>query len=373
MSEATLLRSNVNIKRFTFTDSQGDSLTDDTNNALRVNVVAGGAAGGTSATDEAAYTPASSSGTPVMGAADETAPDAAAEGTLAIIRATLSRALHVNLRDAAGAEVSVGGGTQYTEDAAAAANPVGTSINLVRNDARSGALTSTDGDNVAARGTNSGELYVKHVDSIPVTDNAGSLTVDNGGVFATQVDGAALTALQIIDDPVLADNTAFTATTSVSMAGFFADETAPDSVGEGDGGAARMTLDRKQIVTPYAHAGAGGATPYKNLDVDQTEDEVKATAGKLFWLHAMNLAATKRYLKIYNATAATVVVGTTVPDLTFPLGTQGDTNGAGFTIHFGDIGLQFTTAITIAATTGFADADAGAPGANEVIVNLGFL
>ncbi|MGH8532364.1 MAG: hypothetical protein ACREV1_06420 [Gammaproteobacteria bacterium] len=374
MSEATLLRANSNVKRFTFTDSQGDSLTDDTNNALRVNVVAGGAAGGTSATDEAAYTPASSSGTPVMGAADETAPDSAAEGTLAIIRSTLSRALHVNLRDAAGAEVSVGGGTQYTEDAAAAANPVGTALNLVREDARAGSLTTTDGDNVAARGTNAGELYVKHVDAIPVTDNAGSLTVDNAGVFATQVDGAALTALQLIDNPVVVDDAAFTpATTSVSMAGFFADETATDSVNEGDGGAARMTLDRKQIITPYAHAGAGGATSYKNLDVDETEDEVKATAGKLFWLHAMNLAATKRYLKIYNATAATVVVGTTVPDLTFPIGTQGDTNGAGFTIHFGDLGLQFTTAITIAATTGFADADTGAPGANDVIINLGFL
>jgi len=58
-----------------------------------------------------------------------------------------------------------GGGTQYTEDAAAAANPVGTALNLVREDARAGGLTTTDGDNVAARGNNKGELYVKTTDS----------------------------------------------------------------------------------------------------------------------------------------------------------------------------------------------------------------
>lgn len=58
--------------------------------------------------------------------------------------------------------------TQYTEDVAAATDPVGTSLNLVRDDYRKGNLTSQDGDNVAARGTNSGELYVKHVDPITV-------------------------------------------------------------------------------------------------------------------------------------------------------------------------------------------------------------
>lgn len=146
----------------------GDSAMDDTNNAVRVNVVTGGGAGGTSATDESAYTPTSSTGTPVMGAVDEVAADDAAEGTLAILRSTVARALHVNLRDAAGAEVAVGGGTQYTEDAAAAANPVGTALIMVRADSLAG-LTTTDGDNVAARGTDKGELYVKHADSMVVT------------------------------------------------------------------------------------------------------------------------------------------------------------------------------------------------------------
>lgn len=47
---------------------------------------------------------------------------------------------------------------------------------------------------------------------------------------------------------IIVDDSAFTiATDSVSVSGYLADETAPDSVDEGDVGAARMTLDRKQL------------------------------------------------------------------------------------------------------------------------------
>ena len=77
------------------------------------------------------------------------------------------------------------------------------------------------------------------------------------------------------------------------------------------------------------------------------------------------------YLKLYDATVGTVVVGTTVPDLTFPLPTQGDTNGAGFTLSIPN-GIAFGTAITVAATTGIADNDSGAPGANAVVLNCGY-
>jgi hypothetical protein len=57
-----------------------------------------------------------------------------------------------------------GGGTggpdvQYVEDAVAPANPTGNALAMVRADTLS-ALTSTDGDIVAARGTDLGELYV---------------------------------------------------------------------------------------------------------------------------------------------------------------------------------------------------------------------
>lgn len=116
---------------------------------------------------------------------------------------------------------------------------------------------------------------------------------------------------------------------------------------------------------------SGGTTPYKNIDVDESEDQVKGAAGQIYWIHAINLSAAVLYLKFYNATAASVTVGTTVPDHTFPVPSNGGTDGAGFVLAIPN-GIEFDTAITIAATTGVADADTGAPGANEVIVNLGY-
>jgi hypothetical protein len=116
---------------------------------------------------------------------------------------------------------------------------------------------------------------------------------------------------------------------------------------------------------------SGGTTIFRSLDLDESEEEIKSSAGQVYWIHAMNLAATKRFLKFYNATAANVTVGTTTPVLTFPLGTTGDTNGAGFTFSIPN-GIAFGTAITVAVTTGVGDADTGAPGANEVVVNIGY-
>lgn len=79
---------------------------------------------------------------------------------------TNSNPLTVAMVDSNGDQVSsFGGGTQYTEDAVAAANPVGTVTILVRDDALTGSLVSADGDNVAARGNNKGEQYVKATDT----------------------------------------------------------------------------------------------------------------------------------------------------------------------------------------------------------------
>lgn len=198
---------------------------------------------------------------------------------------------------------------------------------------------------------------------------------DSTGVLATVSTVTTVgTVTNITNQGQIADDAAFTAaTTRVNMAGFFADETATDSVDEGDGGAARMTLDRKQIVTPYAHAAAGGITAFRSIDVDESEDEVKASAGKLFWIHAMNMTASVLYLKVYNNTAAGTTVGTTTPVFTFPVPTLGDTNGAGFYANFGDYGVAMSTGICVAATTALADADTGAPAANAMVVNAGYI
>lgn len=117
---------------------------------------------------------------------------------------------------------------------------------------------------------------------------------------------------------------------------------------------------------------SGSCTSLQNLDVDESQDAIKTTAGQLYFVHAINLTASMLFLKFYDATVATVVVGTTVPVLTFPIPTQGDTNGAGFVLST-PVGIAFNTAITVAATTGLAVADTGAPATNALIVNVGYV
>lgn len=121
-----------------------------------------------------------------------------------VIGAT-SNALDVNVKSGAT-------NTQYTEDVAATADPIGTAVNLIRADTPA-AVTTTDGDNVAARGTNKGEMYVKHLDAIPVTDNGGALTVD-GTVVVTNADittiAGAVAAGHVQVDVLSAPSTAVT-------------------------------------------------------------------------------------------------------------------------------------------------------------------
>jgi hypothetical protein len=113
---------------------------------------------------------------------------------------------------------------------------------------------------------------------------------------------------------------------------------------------------------------ADGLSLFRSIDLDETEEEVKATAGQLYGVWFSNLATSTRFLKFYNATAANVTVGTTTPVLTLALpgNTSDDISGVFSTTH----GIAFGTAITVAATTGLADNDTGAPGGNEVVVNI---
>ena len=100
---------------------------------------------------------------------------------------------------------------------------------------------------------------------------AGTLTVaahavTNAGTFATQVDGAALTALQLIDDIVHVDDTATHATGSTKGAGIMAAATPTDgSVAANDIGMLAMSTDRRlhvdaQIVGTDAALDVSGAT-----------------------------------------------------------------------------------------------------------------
>ena len=453
----------------------------DANGFLKVNIKAGAGSGGTASTDDAAFTAASGSGTPMMGFVTS---DSVDSGDVGVVGMLANRQLKVTLYDSGGVELAVGGGTQYTEDAAAAANPVGNALIVVRDDARGGSLTSTDGDNVALRGNNAGELYVKHTDTVAVTqsgtwnistlssisavipgtgatnlgkaedaahtsadtgvaalavrrdtpvvgsgtdgdystlnvdadgrlyvnvhDGGNAITVDgtvaatqsgtwnigtvtpgtgatnlgkaedaahttgdvgvmgltvrqdsaaalggtdgdyqplitdssgrlhvtvgntvtvgshavtNAGTFAVQVDGAALTALQLIDDPVFADDAAFTPGTSkVFAVGFQADETATDSVDEGDIGCPRMTLDRKVYTvaeqeTDVVYVGGSAVTVKRAAIAAASSGEntlVAAVASKKIRVLSLAvIAASAVNVYFNNATDGAVFGGST--------------------------------------------------------------
>lgn len=184
-------------------------------------------------------------------------------------------ALGVAIVDSAGNQISsFGGGIQYVEDAVSAANPTGTTPNLIRQDTPTDEV-SNNGDNIAHRGTKYGAAYTQIVSSsgsfvdtfgggtqyadgavrgtgtgtllmvddgtniqsaigtsagvlkvdvsataangtaikvdassvaVPITDNSGSLTVDNAGTFAVQATLAAgATSIGKAEDVASAD------------------------------------------------------------------------------------------------------------------------------------------------------------------------
>jgi hypothetical protein len=221
---------------------------------------------------------------------------------------------------------------------------------------------STNAGVAAVDATNGLSVFVTNA----ATNGQAVKTASSPVVLAS--DDNAVVALELIDDAIKTDDAAFTpATTKVMMAGFQADEASTDSVDEGDAGAARMTLDRKIIVTQQPHT-AGGLSVFRSLDLDETEEDVKTSAGCLYKLRLTNRTTSARYVKLYNATAANVSVGTTTPidTIVVPGGTSADLCTV-ITESFGGVGLTFDTALSLAATTGLADNDTGAPGANDVV------
>lgn len=113
---------------------------------------------------------------------------------------------------------------------------------------------------------------------------------------------------------------------------------------------------------------AGGLSIFRSIDLDESEEEVKSTAGQVYGIWFSNTATTTRFLKFYNATAANVTVGTTTPVITvaLPGNASDDISGVWSSAY----GVKFDTAITVAATTGVADNDTGAPAANDVVINV---
>jgi hypothetical protein len=407
-----------------------------------------------------------------------------------------------------------GGGTEYTEDDAAPTNPVGKAFLAQRDDALGG-LTPIEGDwthlftdangalwthDDALDAVISGsEMQVDVVGALPAGDNnignvdiassvaldvsAATVTVDNGGTFATQVDGAALTALQLIDDAVYADDADWTDGTSKHflVGGLY--QSSPQTVTDGDvapfqidsngnlieSNSAAILADTANMDTnlgtiagavsgsemqvdvvaalpagtnaigklaansgvdigdvdvtsvvpgtgasnlgkaedaahssgdvgvmslgvrdtsPAAVSGTdgdyeplhvsddgglwvtqtpshtGGNSGFTSIDLDESEEEVSGTACTVSYMYFWNATAAPLWVQLFDATAASVTVGTTAPTFNFPIPANADSDVAGMVIPVPNGGLGFGTALSVAVTTG-SGTNNGAPGANE--------
>lgn len=107
-----------------------------------------------------------------------------------------------------------------------------------------------------------------------------------------------------------------------------------------------------------------GMSVFRSVNVLNVSTAIKATNGNLYGWHLYNNAAATRYFKFYNI--ATATIGTTTPFLTISIPA-----GAGANVEF-SMGITFSTAISMACTTGVADADAAAPTANDCVANIFF-
>lgn len=262
--------------------------------------------------------------------------------------------------------------------------------NVEANAGSGGAIFATDDDGtkhwpyckLAWGADNTYTIVAAGANAIPIQDGGNSITVD--GTVTANLGATDNAVLDSIDAAV--NGTLTVGSHAVTNAGTFAvqvNAALPAGTNAIGKLAANSGVDIGDVDVTSIAAGAnligdvgisgartsGGTTFFHSADLDETEEQVKGSAGQIYFIHAMNLSAAVKYLQVFNATAASVTVGTTPPDMVFPIATQGDTNGAGFVLSVPN-GIAFGTAITLAATT-TATGGTGA-GTNEVFVNVGY-
>jgi len=202
-------------------------------------------------------------------------------------------------------------------------------------------------------------------DALPITDNAGSLTVDGtvsaaqSGTWTVQPGNTANTTAWKVDGSAVTQPVSGTVSVNALPAG-------TNNIGDVD------VLTLPAIPTGANVVGqvgleprtSGGLSISRTLSAASTNaTSVKASAGQVFGYYLFNANAATRYLKLYNKASAPTV-GTDTPVATIPIPA-----GAAANVEFTQ-GVAFATGIALALTTGVADADTGAVAANEVVVNL---
>jgi hypothetical protein len=351
---------------------------------LDVNIISGAGSGGTASADDADFTAGVTSGTPAMGVYEST-PTSVTDGDLGTVGITQGRRLKTSATidaalpagtNAIGKLAANSGVDIGDVDVTSCALPTGASTSAKQDtiighlDGVEALLTTIDADtsnlSVVGGGTEAAAIRVTIANNstgvLSVDDNGSSLTID-GTVTANLAAGTN----NIGDVDILSIAAGDNNIGNVDIASIAAGDNNIGNVDIASAIPAGTNTIGGVILKPTT---SGGHTIFRSIDLDETEEEVKATAGQVYKVIFTNTATSTRWLKFYNATAANVTVGTTTPVLTVGLPGNSSDDISGVLDLGGDIGVPFSTAITVAATTGVADNDTGAPGANEVVVNV---
>ena len=245
------------------TDLAGDSVADESNNAIRVNVVAGGGSGGTSMADDAAFTPASTQVTPVAGMYRSTR-DLVDDNDAGALAMTQRRALYATLEtplgdalvDDTNDHLKIGGAVAHDSANAGNVNPL-----LMGARAANSPLSavSADGDAVMLRADRLGQLCTRLVDAAgdSMADEANDALRVNivAGAAAggtSQTDGAAFTV----------DTTPFT-----PVGGTY--KSTRDALSDNTAGAIALTV-RRAVYTTLE-------TPEGDSMVDEANDALRVS------------------------------------------------------------------------------------------------
>lgn len=239
-------------------------------------------------------------------------------------------------------------------DAVLSANPV-----LIggRSSAAAPAAVSADGDAVRA-------WFLLNGAQATVLTAAGALIggdATNGlDVDVTRViPGTTATALGKARDSAIGATD-----TGVAMLGVRRDSPTAETPAAGDYVVPQVSQQGALYVHP-TFSGSAGATVYSAISAATTNTaNVKASAGVLTTVSAVNNSASWRYLKFHN-TAGTPTAGSGV------VATYGIPPGGGITLNFPS-GLAFATGIGVSITGGIAAADTTAISASEVAVTLSY-
>jgi hypothetical protein len=102
--------------------------------------------------------------------------------------------------------------------------------------------------------------------------------------------------------------------------------------------------------------------PYRKLDLGVTGQVVRATPCILDNYFISNVAATARFVKIYDKATAAAETDTPVKTICIPATASANVAG---------LGWKFMNGCSVRCTNLVADNDTTAPTANDVVVNLG--